>query len=286
MDWALLVDLLKSFAWPVVVYLLGRQAMPMLKGVFERIKTLRAGDKVIELGDVPKPPELPPPPDQKALPPGENKPEQKQLPPPSDPQPQLAQPTNLPAADLLTFNSTAGVVLSWSRLEETMRREAIRLEVLGAEEGFINPASIITRLVQRNLISDEQAADINRLRTIRNELLHGRTVITQPAAEKYVVSVESHIRSIEAYADINQLRRIFGQLHVDYTDQEQVKRIRVGRLSATGVSADPEAAAGMARRRANTWAASTGGVIMQVTERDAALLLARGAQQGDPEARG
>ena len=78
---------------------------------------------------------------------------------------------------------------------------------------------------------------------------------------------------------------VFGQLHVDYTNQEQVRQVIVGRLSATANSADPAAAARMARGRSGKWAARAGGVIMMVTERDAALLLARGAEPGDPEAR-
>jgi hypothetical protein len=73
---------------------------------------------------------------------------------------------------------------------------------------------------------------------IRNELAHGRTLITRSAAEQYVVTVNAMIQAIEGYADISQLRRIFSQLEVDYTNQEQVRQIRVGRLSATGVSAD------------------------------------------------
>jgi hypothetical protein len=78
---------------------------------------------------------------------------------------------------------------------------------------------------------------------------------------------------------------IFGQLRIDYTNQEQVRHVVVGRLSATANSADPTAAARMARGRSGKWAARAGGVIMMVTERDAALLLARGAVLGDPEVR-
>lgn len=277
MDWAIVVELVKALAWPVVVVILGLAAKPILKGVVDRVRRVSAGDKSIELDEVPKPPQLEPP----------KQPDQKQLPPPKEnPPPQLEPEQPAPAEpDLLNYDATAAVINAWARLVETMRREAIRLELLAPSDGNVTPGAVLDRLRQRNVVSPETAQQIQALMKIRNELAHGRTLITRPAAEQYVVTVEAMIQAIEGYADIIQLRRIFTQLGVDYTNQEQVRQIRVGRVSATGVSADPQAAAEMARRRRDMWAARFGGRTMQVTERDAALLIARGAQLGDPETR-
>jgi hypothetical protein len=276
MEWVkLAIDLLKTLAWPVVVLILGLKSKPLLQGIIDRVKRIKAGGSEIELIDVPSRPQLEAP----------NGPQQeKALPAPKEtPQLEAGQPAAEP--DLVSYAPAGAVINAWSRLEETMRREAVRLGLLDANEGGVSAGSLITRLRDANLIDAEAAQFAQRLWQLRNQVVHKNARVTEVAAAQFVDTADSLMRTIEMYSDINQLRRIFKELRVDYTNQEQVSQIIVGRLSATATSADPAAAARMVRGRSGKWAARAGGVIMMVTERDAALLLARGAELGDPEVR-
>jgi hypothetical protein len=276
MEWVkLAIDLLKTLAWPVVVLILGLKSKPLLQGIIDRVKRIKAGGSEIELVDVPSRPQLE----------ATNGPQpEKALPAPKEtPQLEAGQPAAEP--DLVSYAPAGAVINAWSRVEETMRREAVRLGLLDANEGGVSAGSLITRLRDANLIDAEAAQFAQRLWQLRNQVVHKNARVTEVAAAQFVDTADSLMRTIEMYSDINQLRRIFKELRVDDTNQEQVSQIIVGRLSATANSADPAAAARMARGRSGKWAARAGGVIMMVTERDAALLLARGAELGDPEVR-
>lgn len=271
------IELLKAlgpYAWPVVVLLLGWPLRKHIKALADRVKRIKGGGVEIELGDVPSNVQLEAPTQQA---------DQKALPPPKEtPQLEAGQPGA--EGDLVSYAPDGAVINAWARLEDTMRREAARLEVLGANEGAVSAGSVITRLLDANVIDDRVAKLARQLWELRNKVTHGARV-AEVAAARFVDTADSLIRTIETYGDISQLRRIFAKLRVDFTNQDHVRQIRVGPLSAIGVSASDEAAADMARRRSKMWAASANRVIMAVTERDAALLLARGATLGDPEAR-
>jgi hypothetical protein len=271
MDWVIVVELVKALAWPVVVVILALTARPIIRGVADRIKKLKAAGAEIELGDVPRPPELPPPPDQKALPAPPEVPQLEPSPPPAEP-------------DLVRFAPDGAVVNAWARLEEAMRREAVRHEVVAPNEGQLVVPALIRRLKDAGVV--DSGMDIaESLRRLRNDAVHAGKPFTEDAAVQFVQTVDGLIQLLEQQSDRKQLARIFKTLRVNATDPEELKQVVVGPLTATGTSGDPEVAAQIARVRGGHWGARYKGVTMMISERDAALLRARGALMGNPEAK-
>ncbi|HEY4178750.1 MAG TPA: hypothetical protein VGM90_18010 [Kofleriaceae bacterium] len=266
MDWTVVVELVKALAWPVVVVFLGLTAKPLIKGIADRVKVIKAGGNEIQLDDVPKPKQLEAP-----------KEEVKLLAAPKEPQLELP-PAPVAEPDLVSYAPAGAVINAWSRVEDVLRREAIRLGLLTPNEASMSVAPLVARFKAANLINVDTEIAVLQLRLLRNQVAHSQAKVSQAAAEQFVDTAEYAIKAIEAYADINQLRRIFGKLGVDDTDPEQVKKILVGRLSNFGIKPADE------RTRA-LWGAKLSDVLAVVTERDAALLLARGAELGgDPAA--
>lgn len=265
MEWvALCIELVKVAAWPLVVLILGFTLRDNLKGAVDRLLKIKSGENEITFGEVPKVPQLPAPP------------EQRQLPAPAEPAavPQLEpeQPRSA-EADLVAFAPAGAIINSWSRLEDTMRREAVRLGLIGEDDVTrALPASLIAQLRGAGALPEEGAKLVDRVRGIRNRVAHGASV-NEEVASLYVDGVDSIIFSLELSTDIIQVARILQQLKV--TDASKVE---VGRLSSSGHGFTMEAAREMARSRRGKWLAAVGGATMMITERDAALLLTRGAQ--------
>jgi hypothetical protein len=260
------VELVKALAWPTVVLLLGWPLRKHAKALVDRVKRIKAGGNEIELGEVPQPSQLERP----------KEPEQKALPPPKEtPQLEAGQPAAAP--DLLVYAPGGAVVNAWARLENMMRQQAIRLEVLAPNEAGVLAGALITRLLDTNAIDEHTAGLVRTLLQMRQAVVHEGAAISTAAAARYVDTAESLMRTIETFGDIIYQRRILEQLKVDVWKPEQMREVVVGPLANVTKT-------GFLVNRSGWWAARRGGVIIKISERDAALLLARGAQLGDPEA--
>jgi hypothetical protein len=263
MEWAKLVlDFIGGIAWPLVVVVLGLNAKPLIKGAVERVRRLKAAGAEIELDAVPRPPQLPPPPEQKALPAPKNNP-----PPQLEPEQPSADP------ELLRFAPAGAVVSAWGKLEQTMKREAIRLEVMAPNETYVVPGSVMARLADAGAIGRDAIETVEGLRKVRNDIAHHHAEIAVDAAIQYIQTANVLIGSIELGSDRVRLERMLAQLRV-----KNIGDVRVGRLSASGVGATPEVAREMASNRRGMWSARAGAVRMMISERDAAVLVRVGAQ--------
>ena len=267
-DWALLVDLLKTWAWPAVVLILGLRARPLVEKVLDRVKRIKAGGNEVEMitaGDVPKP---------QLEAPKEPQPDQKPLPPPKENPPPQLEPEQPAAAepDLVAYAPEGAVIQAWGRFEETLRKEASRTEVLSTHLGKPRRgtpiAALINGLHQEGVLADDRAEQAKKLLKIRNEVAHG-VRIASSAASQFVATTESLIRDLEASADAYQLKRIFRRLRVESVNPDEIRKVRVFRLP-------PD-------RLGGEWAVQGDNVAMMVTERDAALLVGRGATLTQPE---
>jgi len=272
LDWLLIVEAIKALVWPVVVLVLGWRALPVIKGLAERINSITAGGNQIQLNEVPRPKQLEAP-----------KPEPGSA---AQPEPQLdPEPAAAAEPDLLEHAPAGAVINAWARLVEVMRREADRLELTKSGDGTIPALRLQELLGEADILDDNTMLVVSELRTIRNKVVHDSAKVSAEAAQQYVETVQSLVKEIEHSADILKIARIFGSLRVSAGSDEEIRQVVVGPLRAVGRGSTVETARQMAIRRRGMWAAAANGVTLAVTERDAALLIAYGAQRGDPEQR-
>lgn len=297
MTWALLVELVKALAWPLVVAF----AIVTVRGfkigpIFNRLKSGKIGPvevSFLEPKEVPLLPAGTTPASvvveatgtaagtstMKVV--GTSTTDEPPTPPPSTPPslppPPAPVPDPGPAAEpaLVEFAPAGAIVNAWARFEEVVRREGTRLGVPRAERAG-GVMHVVNGLVMFGVIAADLAVVAQSLFKVRNEVAHpgkdGVRVPTSEAAQRYVETVDGLIDRLELNTDVIRLKQLREQL-----GNPPPGIVRVGQLRGGGVGANPDAARRMADARRGMWAARAFGTIMAISDRDASVLISDGA---------
>jgi hypothetical protein len=294
MEWArLFVEFLKIIIWPIVAIVVLFKLHPNLKQLAGRLKKFKTGDHEIEFHEVPKlesgkvsektvlqlekgAEPSPTEPSSKALPTGpaqEPAPGPPMLPPsPEPPAGSAAEPA------LIEYAPAGAIVNAWSRLEDAMRHE---IERLNLNEGRPSRSgrSMVVRLAKAGVIDPETEVAALQMSALRNRVAHLHELPTTSAATQFVETAEELIGRIRNGADRLRLAELIRDLRANVAQD-----VAVGPLRASGAASTEEGARVQAESRMGKWAAVRGGVIMMLSQRDAALLLSNGARAvRDPE---
>jgi hypothetical protein len=171
------------------------------------------------------------------------------------------------------------VVNAWARFEDVLRREATWLGLIKANERFVTARTLIARLRDDQVIDAVSAAVATQLGDIRNQTAHNVMTPNVDAAAQFVETAGELIARVEFAATQVRLVQLMTELKA-----QTMADVRVGRLRGGGRSASIEVAREMAERRRGQWAARAKGVVLAISERDAAVLLEEGAKLvDDPE---